>query len=162
MINRLIDEEIWEASDESDCSINYKSSGNRKILCFEKEVTNLQNKIGEHLYKVEQSNSSLRYVLTVVLNPNCTYKKNGKFYTKILNKEEELRYAPTFNLNQQYDQKGYYLKTLKMTRDESIKAAIELLQSLDLSGYIYCEESYITRYKDDPVSQEFESWLLNL
>lgn len=146
---------IWIDKIKTDYSIDYKLTSNSFVLSFEKEVIDLENKYQEHLFKVEESNSGLRYTLTFILNPKLCYKKGKRIFTKLLDKEIELREMPHSMTKYCFD-RGYHLKTLKMNRDESLTQAIKYLQSFGLSGYVLFED-VLSRYTDPEFASFMES-----
>ncbi len=66
-----------------------------QIICFEPEVKE-HSRISKWIYKVEESNSGLRWILTIIESDDV-------------------------------DQKGYYVKTLRMGLSESIVMAKQLV-----------------------------------
>jgi len=148
-----VNKKIWISKKNEDLYIDYKLNDNKFVLSFSEEIENFERYYSEHLFKIEESNSGLRFTLTVVLNPKLCYRKNNKILTKILGRECEVLSFPHSMTKYCFD-KGSYIKTLKMNREDSINQAIKLLQSHGLSGYVLSED-VLTRY----TNSEFEAFM---
>jgi len=107
-----------------------KKTLDSQIICFDPEIEKALEE-EEWIFKVEPSNSGLRYILTMVGGKNC-----------------EWGVSP--------DDKGWYVRTLKMDLQESINAAKTFIGP---SRPILVDREAIAFNKEpSPEWEAFERW----
>jgi hypothetical protein len=146
----------WRAKSKSEDYIEYKTSPNPRILCFEKEAE-LLIADGYDIFRVDKSNSGKTYTLTIHPGLTNLLEENGFWYKMILGKKFYLGSTSktpwTFGLLE----KGFYLRTLQDNLTDSVSQALDVLEKQKVY-HLFVEDYRFIRWKETSFNSAFDEW----